>query len=236
MTEQTTAPGTRVLRALAGSAAPGAVAAGAASLGAYHALRGQPPGIRVTIALALAGLTAVAADRHARRPGRPGPETGTAPGTTPSLPGPASAQLAADALAHAAVQAAAGAQALDRSGGALTRPGNWRGSEDGSATFALTPTARLLHRPAGPHGRYPGDCDRPRRYELLVDGELPVVITTITQLTGLLRRHAAGRPPAADEPAALPRPRHRRSPRLGQGRPLRPLPRPERRSRAEGPC
>ncbi|MFE2721666.1 hypothetical protein [Kitasatospora sp. NPDC059327] len=232
MTEQTTALGTRVRRALAGGAAPRAVAAGAAGLGAYHALRGRPSGIRVTLALAVAGLAAVAADRHARRPGHPGAERDSrAP-----RPVPASAQLAADALAHAAVQAAAGAQALDRSDGALTRPGNWRGAEDGSATFTLTPTARLLHRPAGASGRYPGDCDRPRRYELLVDGELPVVITTITQLTGLLRRHAAGRPPAAAEPAALPRPRHRRSHRLGQGRAPRPLPRPERRSRADGPC
>ena len=35
---------------------------------------------------------------------------------------------------------------------------------------------------------------RPRYYELVADGEHPIVITTRTQLTDLLARHADGRP------------------------------------------
>lgn len=242
MTEQTIRLGTRVLRALSGSSAPRAVLAGAAAgLGAYRVLHARPSGIRVTLALTVAGLTAAGADRHARRhPGRrePGTERRTAP--SPPLRASASARLTADALAHAAVQAASDAHALDRGGGALTRPGNWQGLEDGSATFELTPTAHLRYSPADRGSGLPGDHghDRPHRYELLVEHERPVVVTTVTQLAGLLRRHTAGRPLDGGDPVvpgALPRPRHRHHRRLGQGRPLRPAPRPACRSQADGP-
>lgn len=205
MTEQSTTRRTRTLRAafdVADSAAT-VTAGAAAGLTAYRALRARPAETRLTLALAAAGLAVAVTDQSAHRllaPARRRLGIERYPAPVPAVSVPSPGQLAADARAHAAVQAAYGAHALDRSGGALTKTANWQGQPDGSATCELTHAAHLLYNPSGTDAGTAYYNGRPRYYELVADGEHPTVITTLTQLTDLLARHADGRPlDASDE-------------------------------------
>ncbi|MEV8100535.1 hypothetical protein [Kitasatospora sp. NPDC085879] len=143
------------------------------------------------ICLARTALAAVLTDHHAHKALAPlrrrlGAEH-RGPAREP-VPAPTREQLAVDVCADAAARAASGAARLDYSHGALTKAENWIGAEDGSATCVITSTARLLavHRPTG-HDGY-----NSRTYLLAQDGEQPVQIRTIVDLTVLLD------PPAVD--------------------------------------
>ncbi|MFJ7250118.1 hypothetical protein ACIQWA_36540 [Kitasatospora sp. NPDC098652] len=197
MTQQTTDLRTRALRALFDLADPAATiaAAAAAGLTAYRALAAHPAETRTTLALAAAGLAAALTDQHTHHlltplRARLGIERHPAPTTAaPSL-----AQLAQDATANTAARAASGAIHLDFSSGCLTNPRNWQGQSDGTATCELTPAAHLLYQPSGTDSGLAEYSGRPRYYELVADGEHPIVVTTVTQLADLLQRHADRRP------------------------------------------
>ncbi|MFB7675288.1 hypothetical protein ACFC26_28140 [Kitasatospora purpeofusca] len=174
-------------------------AGAAAALTTYRTLTTRPADIRITLALAAGVLAAALADHHAyqalaplrRRLGAEhhGLARETAPPATPE-------QLAADVRADAAQRAASGASRLDYSDGALTKAENWTGTEDGSATCAITSTARLLAVPR------PTDRDgyNSRSYLLVRAGEEPVQIHTVAELAALLDGPAAdtARPTDAD--------------------------------------
>ncbi|KOV35764.1 hypothetical protein ADK60_08670 [Streptomyces sp. XY431] len=160
-------------------------AGAAAGLTTYRTLTARPADIRITLALATGALAAVLTDHHAYKALAPlrrrlgaehhSPARETAPPATPE-------QLAADVRTDAAQRAASGAARLDYSHGALTKAENWTGMEDGSATCAITSTARLLAVPR------PTDHDgyNSRTYLLDRDGEQPVQIHTIAELAALL--------------------------------------------------
>ncbi|MET9183111.1 hypothetical protein ABZX88_33620 [Kitasatospora aureofaciens] len=201
-TDQTTDLRTRTLRAVVDTADSAAtVAAGAAvGLTAYRALTARTAETRITLALAAGTLAAILTDQTSHRVLTPlrrrlGIER------FPVAPRPVASkeQIAADAIANAAGRAAAGAIHLDFSSGALTKPENWVGSADGSATCELTPTARLLYNPSGSDAGTAEYKGRPRYYELIAEGEAPTVVTTVTQLAQLLERLADGSPLDDDE-------------------------------------
>ncbi|MET9402098.1 hypothetical protein [Kitasatospora sp. NPDC002965] len=197
MTEQTTDLRTRALRALLDLADPAAsVAAGAAAgLTTYRVLAARPAETRTTLALAAAALTAVLADQHTHHLLAPlRARLGVARHPAPTAAVPSLAQLAQDSTANLAARAAGGAIHLDHGSGCLTRPQNWQGQPDGTATCELAPGAYLLYQPSGTDSGLAEYAGRPRYYELVADGEYRVVVTTVTQLADLLQRHADGRP------------------------------------------
>ncbi|MGA5823695.1 hypothetical protein ACPC54_38255 [Kitasatospora sp. NPDC094028] len=135
---------TRTLRAVvdtADSAAPVAAAA-AAGLTAYRALTARTTDTRITLALAAGTLAALLTDQtshHVLVPLRRRIRIERFAAAPQLVASPE--QIAVDAVANAAARAAAGAIHLDSSGGALTKPDNWDGAGDGSATCQcqLTP-------------------------------------------------------------------------------------------------
>ncbi|MGK4586207.1 hypothetical protein [Kitasatospora sp. HPMI-4] len=200
--EQTTDLRTRTLRAIVDTADSAAtVAAGAAAgLTAYRALTARTTETRITFALAAGTLAAILTDQishHVLVPLRRHLGIERFPAAPRLAASPE--QISADASANAAARAASGAIHLDFSSGALTKPENWLGAADGSATCELTPSARLLYQPSGKDAGTAEYAGRPRYYELIADGEAPTVVTTVTQLAQFLERLADGRPLHDDE-------------------------------------
>ncbi|MFJ6770949.1 hypothetical protein ACIQOV_08275 [Kitasatospora sp. NPDC091257] len=174
------------------------VTAGAATgLTTYRTLTRRRPEIRITLALAVGALAAAATDQHAYKALAPLRRRLGAEHHGPvreAVPTPTREQLTADACADAARRAASGAARLDCGHGALTKAENWAGNPDGSATCEITATARLLAVPR------PTDRDgyASRTYLFARDGERPVPIHTIADLTALLDGPAADTAQPAD--------------------------------------
>ncbi|MEU3565765.1 hypothetical protein [Kitasatospora sp. NPDC006786] len=175
------------------------VTAGAATgLTTYRTLTARPTEIRITLALAAGALAAVLTDHHAYKALAPLRRRLGAEHHGPvreAVPTPTREQLTADVRADAARRAASGAARLDHGHGALTKAENWAGNPDGSATCEITSTARLLAVPR------PTDRDgyASRTYLLARDGERPVPIHTIADLTALLDGPADTAQPADGE-------------------------------------
>ncbi|GAA2815288.1 hypothetical protein GCM10010441_44870 [Kitasatospora paracochleata] len=158
-------------------------AAAAVGLTTYRTLTQRPTETRITLALATAALAALITDQTAyhalaplrRRRGTEGVAGKTMAAATPE-------QLAADLIADAALRAASGAARLDYGQGSLTRPENWTGAPDGTATCTITPAAHLQ---AVPHPAGRGGFSS-RTYLLAQQGQKPVEIDSLGDLVALL--------------------------------------------------
>ncbi|MFE2727046.1 hypothetical protein [Kitasatospora sp. NPDC059327] len=170
------------------------VLAGAgAGLATYRALANRPTETRLTLTAAAGALALCLADQATtliRRPLRARlglPTYGyTATTTTTPTQAPSPERLTTEAAADAAHRAATRAHTLDHASGSLTKPTNWTGQADGSATCELTPDAHLLCLPA-PSDRYGTGT---RTYHLVPDGERPIEVHTLAEIVALLDRLA----------------------------------------------
>ncbi|GLW73668.1 hypothetical protein Kpho02_59670 [Kitasatospora phosalacinea] len=162
-------------------------AAAAAGLTTYRALAARPTETRTALALAAAALAAVTTDQittQIRRPLRERLGLTPAPYTyrlTEPAPAPTTEQLASEVAADAAHRAATQAHSLDTSSGSLTKPDNWTGHPDGTATCNLSGGAHLLctPSPAGAGGYT-------TRTFLLVRNGKQVPVRSITDIVALL--------------------------------------------------
>ncbi|WP_030274391.1 hypothetical protein [Streptomyces sp. NRRL B-24484] len=190
---------TRAIRAALDTTDSAAIVTAAAATGltTYRALHPRPAETRITAALAAGALAALIADRTTYRVLAPLRRRFAAEHhglVRDAVPAPTPEQLSADLIADAAQRAASGAARLDYGLGSLTKPENWAGAADGTATCEITATAHLLSVPR------PSDRDgySSRSYLLVQDGGQPTPVHSIGDLVVLLD-HAKEQPADLDE-------------------------------------